>query len=161
MKHVPGFLSLFLAMSLIAAVSGCAATAVEPKPGFAPGQMWSINSAQPTTTKVVVGRVEPLNGKVAVHVSLIDVPVPSGARNAGALTMVGHMPFEQSALAASVDQLLATGMSPPSGFEAGYREWQANKGGIFTISVAKAVDIMFDTLKRRPLDPERRVNFGR
>jgi hypothetical protein len=161
MKHVPGFLSLFLAMSLIAAVSGCAATAVAPKPAFAPGQLWSINSPQPTTTKVVVGRVESWNGSVAVHVSLIDVPVPSGAPNAGALTTVGHMPFEQSALAASVDQVLAQGVSPPSGFEAGYREWQANKGGIFTISVAKAVDIMFETLTRRPPDPERRANDGR
>jgi hypothetical protein len=137
MKHVHGFLSLFLAVSLIAAVSGCAATPVAPKPGFAPGQVWSINSAQPTTTKVVIGRVEAWNGQTAVHVSLTDVLVPSGAPNAGARITVGHMPFEQSALAASVDQVLAMGVAPPAGFEAGHHEWQSAKGGIFTISVAE------------------------
>ena len=148
-------------VSLIAAVSAGAVIADTPKPEFAPGQVWSINSAQPTTTKVVIGRVEAWNGKTAVHVSLTDVLVPSGASNAGARITVGHMPFEQSALAASVDQVLATGVAPPAGFEAGYREWQSHNGGIFTIGVPKAVDVLFETLKRRPPDPVRRTNQGR
>jgi hypothetical protein len=133
-------------MFLIAALSGCAATPAAPKPNFAPGQLWSINSATPTTAKVVIGRIEALNGKVAVHVSLIDIVIPSGAPNAGATITVGHVPFERSALAASVDRLLATGVSPPASFDTGYREWQSAKGGIFTISVAEAIDIVFETL---------------
>lgn len=133
-------------MLLTAAVSGCAATRTAPMPIFAPGQVWSINSPTQTAAKVVIGRVEAWNGKVAVHVSLIDIVIPSGAPDAGATITVGHVPFEQSALAASVDRLLARGVSPPASFDTGYREWQSANGGIFTISVAAAIDIVFETL---------------
>src|SRR5690349_6023482 len=84
-------------------------TANTAKPEFAPGQVWSIKAASPTTTKVVIGRVEPWNGRVAISISLIDVPMPAGALGPGGLTTIHHMPFEQSALSASVDRLLATG----------------------------------------------------
>jgi hypothetical protein len=53
------------------------------------------------------------------------------------------MPFEQSALASSVDQLLATDEEPLPDFEAGYAQWKSDKGGIFTISIAEAETLIF------------------
>jgi hypothetical protein len=59
------------------------------------------------------------------------------------------MPFEELALTASVDRLLTTAGSSAPGFETGYAQWQSAKGGIYTISVSKAVEIMFEALKPR------------
>jgi len=113
--------------------------------------MWSIKSASPTTTKVIIGRLEGWNGKSAVHVALVDVPVPAGVPGAGGVIGVGHMPFEQSALAASLNELISTGASPGPNFENGYAQWQSAKGGIYTISVADAVATLFEALaKGRP-----------
>jgi hypothetical protein len=124
------------------------AAAQPPDPGFAPGQVWSIKSTPPTTARVIIDRIEPWHQKVVVHVSIIDVPVPPSMSGTGT-TAIGHMPFEESTLAASVDRLLATGASPVSGFESGYKNWQDAKGGIFTISVEKAIEFTFQTLNRR------------
>jgi hypothetical protein len=52
-------------------------------------------------------------------------------------------------LAASVDRIIATGASPPLNFDSGYKQWQDAKGGIFTISVEKAIELMFQTIHRR------------
>ncbi len=95
--------------------------------------MWSIKSSAPTTAKVVIGRIEPWADKTVVHISVIDVPVPSCLHVAAKTTTIGHMPFEKSALSASLDKLLSMHASPDPAFEDGYKQWQAAKGGIFTI----------------------------
>ncbi len=123
--------------------------AAQTGPAFAAGQIWSIKSTSPTTAKVVIDRIEPWHQKVVVHVSLIDVPIPQGAPGTGGTTVIGHMPFEESALAASVDRLLGTGASPPSSFENGYKNWQDAMGGVFTISVEKAIEFTFQAITRR------------
>ena len=117
-------------------------------------------STQPTTMKVIIGRVEPWNGQIAVHVSVTDVVVPAGAPNAGRTIAIGHMPFEQSALAASVDQLLATRVPSPPAFDEGYRDWQDAKGGLYTIGVAKAVATGLEMMKGHPLSLERESSLG-
>jgi hypothetical protein len=124
-------------------------TASAPLPDFAPGQEWSIKSASPTTAKVIIGRVEPWRDKVSVNVSIVDIPIPKGAAGAGGVTQIDHIPFEKSALVASVDRLLTTGVSPSPGFKSGYKQWQDAKGGIFTISVEKAIEIMFQTVNQK------------
>lgn len=114
---------------------------------FAEGQLWSIKSASPTTTKVIVGRKEQWQGRVAIHVSLVDVPLPVHLGSAGGTTTIVHMPFDEAALAASVNKLLGTDASPAPGFEDGYRHWQSAQGGIFTIGVSEAVETIFVTLE--------------
>src|SRR5450432_4861642 len=84
-----------------------AETAGGPAPEFAVGQEWSIKSASPTTAKAVIDRLEPWHEKVVAHVSIVDLPIPQGLPGAGGTTVIGHMPFERSAFAASVDRLLA------------------------------------------------------
>jgi hypothetical protein len=117
---------------------------------FSPGQVWTIKAAQPTTAKVVIGYIERLDIGIVVHVSIIDVPIPAGLPNAGGTTTIGHMPFDQAALAASVDQLVGVGAATSSDFERGYRNWQAAKGGVFTIGASEALEVAFDALRRAP-----------
>ena len=149
MTDVSKLLSPILALSLTVAVAACDG-AGPPKPPFAPGQEWSVISTQPTTMKVIIGRVEPWNGQIAVHVAVTDIVASAGALNAGRTITIGHMPFEQSALAASVGQLLATAIPLPATFEEGYRSWRDAKGGLFTISVAKAVAAGLEMMKGHP-----------
>jgi hypothetical protein len=59
------------------------------------------------------------------------------------------MPFDKTALAGSVDKLLATGVSPDPGFENGYKQWRDAKGGIFTISVEKVINLVFQTMRQQ------------
>jgi hypothetical protein len=106
--------------------------------GFAVGQEWSIKSSIPSTAKVIIGRIEPWRDRVAVHVSIIDIPL---SQETGALRIseIAHIPFEESALAASVDKLLATGAPPARDFDSGYKQWKEHNGGIFTVSIAEAM----------------------
>ncbi len=54
---------------------------------------------------------------------------------------IAHIPFEKSALTASVDKLLATGVTPSRDFESGYKQWKEQNGGIYTVSVAQAIGL--------------------
>jgi hypothetical protein len=110
-------------------------------PDFAPGQEWSIKSSPPTQAKVVVNRVERWRDKIAVHVSIIDIAQSAVASGPIAIIRIDHIPFEISALARSVDKLLATGVPAPPNFEAGYKMWKEDKGGIYTITVTEATHI--------------------
>ena len=96
----------------------------------------------------MVVRVEPWNGTRAIHVSIVDISIPPGLPGAGGTTTIGHMPFDETALAASVDQIVKTGASGVTTFDAGYQQWAAAKGGIFTISVREAIKITFETMKQ-------------
>jgi len=142
-----GLLAVFTIASV--ALAARAETLGGPAPDLAPGQEWSIKSASPTIAKIVIDHFEPWNEKVVVHVSVVDLPIPQGLPGAGGTTLIAHMPFERTALAASVDRLLATGVQPPSSFEGGYKHWQDAKGGIFTISVEKAIEFTLQSMGRR------------
>jgi hypothetical protein len=115
----------------------------QPVPAFAPGQIWSIRSDAPTPVRVIIGRIERFGDATAIHVSIIDVPIPPGAPNAGGITRIAHMPFDEAALAASVDELVGTGAAPLPNFADGYRQWRDNRGGIFTIAVDEAIALAF------------------
>src|SRR5581483_10051796 len=118
---------LALCAAVVFAVGFClrssTATAV---PDFAPGQIWSIKSTPPTTAKVVIVRIEPWHKRTVVHVSIIDIPVPKGVSANEQITAVGDMPFDKSALAASVNQLLGTRGKPAPGFSPAYNQWRAD-----------------------------------
>jgi len=132
---------LALATIVLAARAETGTTSV---PDFVPRQEWSIKSASPTTAKVIIGRVETWEqSKIIVHVSIIDIPIPQGLPGAGAMTRIDHVPFDKAALAASADRLLSNNVPPPPGFESGYEQWKSAKGGVFTTTVEKAIEIVF------------------
>lgn len=113
---------------------------------FAPGQVWSVRSTAPTPLRVVFGRIEPYGKGTVVHVSILDVPIPPGAPGAGGATRVAHMPFDEAALAASVDALVATGAAPLPNFEDGYRQWLSDRGGVWSLTVSEAIAVVFQGL---------------
>ncbi|MGD9739045.1 MAG: hypothetical protein AB7O56_13280 [Bauldia sp.] len=129
-----------------------AATSARPQTAaFAEGQMWSIRPPAAESVRVVIGRLEPWSEGTIVHVSILGVPVPDGPVGAPATrrTIVGHLPIEERALVASVDRLLATDAAPAPTFAAGYQQWEDAKGGIFTVTVAEAIDVVLAALVRR------------
>jgi hypothetical protein len=100
-------------------------------PDFAPGQMWSLKSYP---AKVIVGRVEAWYDTTVVLVSVTDVP-------GGILKEISFLAIEKPALAASVDQLLASDAKPLQGFDAGYYNWKAQPGsGIFSATMPQTID---------------------
>jgi hypothetical protein len=128
-------------------------TAAHAQRAFTPGQTWSLKAAQPISAKVVIGRVEASDVGTVVHVSIIDVPIPAGLPNPGGTTTIWHMPFDQAAFAASVDRLLGTNAASSADFEGGYRQWEAAKGGVFTIGVQQALEVVFGAMKQTPPSP--------
>lgn len=117
-------------------------------PKFAVGQEWSIRSTSETTAKVVIGRIEVRQGRVIVNVAVVDIPPLAIDTFGTGVREIDHAPFEESTLARSVDQLLATGVAPPPGFEVGYKEWKAKRGGVFTVSVSQVIALAQRTLAR-------------
>ena len=126
---------------LVAMVEFCGPSlSAQELPDFAVGQEWLIKSIPPGTAKVIIGRIEPWGGKVAIHVSIVDLPVRQEA-GAFRISQIAHAPFEKSALAASVDKLIATGVPPAQNFDSGYEQWKEHNGGIYTVSIAQALGL--------------------
>jgi hypothetical protein len=112
-------------------------------PSLAVGQMWQATSSAGPDVKVIIGRIEPWGDKIAVHVSLSDVQIPTGLPNAGQTMEFAHLPFDGDTLAASLGRLVAESVPPNRNFESGYRQWQSARGGVFTVSVDEAIEFVF------------------
>jgi hypothetical protein len=114
--------------------------ALSSVPDFAEGQEWLIKSIPAGSAKAIIGRIEPWRDKIAIHISIVDIPAP---REAGGLriSQIAHAPIEKSAFAASVDRLVATGVAPSREFEAGYKQWKEHSGGIYTVRVAQVLEL--------------------
>jgi len=152
MTVLPGNNSLLAAIITVIAMVALDANVTKSATvnrNFSPGQMWSIRSSSPTPMKVIIGRIEVHGEITTAHVSLIDVPIPEGLPGAGGSMIVDHAPFELSALASSVDKLIATGVQPALGFQSGYDQWKSARGGVYTITVSRAVALMFEAVMRR------------
>ena len=102
---------------------------------FMLGQVWTLSGTDFGTAKVVIDRLENWNNKPIAHISVTDLP----KREGGFQGTISHLPFTELALRTSVNKLImATATSLP-GFEAGYDEWKAANGGVFTITVQQVV----------------------
>jgi hypothetical protein len=145
-------LTLALLAMLATAVVALRPDAAEAqRAAFTPGQVWSIKAASPSL-KVVIARVEPFGDKVAVHLSIVGALVPEGVQGAGNPIRINHMPFEEAALAASVDRLLATGQPVEASVDEGIAVWRKDQGGIWTLGVVEALGALFEAF-RAPARP--------
>jgi len=140
-----------ISFSVSVMVAACATAA--PLPEIAEGQVWTIKDAPGPETRVLVYKIEPYAPEdLAVHVSMTGVG--RGVLSTGA-TFVGeisHLPFEHDALAASLDRLVETGRLPNPELQAGYEQWKLANGGLFTISAAETIRVVFETLQVTPIE---------
>jgi hypothetical protein len=113
---------------------------------FKPGQVWSYttrpNETGSTITILQVDRSEKIGIIIHVRLDGLNAHNPRGER----VPSIGHMPFTRDALIASTSRLLRTQEQPPT--MEGYENWRSACGGVYTISVRDAVDIMEKTLNR-------------
>ena len=92
--------------------------------------------------EVIVGNLESWPMGTVVNVSLID------ATPGAVVPGVDHMPFTQEVIRSSCPTLLKVGEQITAEFTSGIAEWRAAKGGVFTISVDKAYDIVLDQVAK-------------
>jgi hypothetical protein len=111
---------------------------------FAVGQRWSLSNSDYAAVSLTIGRIEVLNDKTIIHISLHSIPLPDGEK-----IEVAHMPFSEMSLRASVGRLLTTGDSPHDEFETGYADWRKHQGGYYTITVPEAISVMVASLFAR------------
>lgn len=115
------------------------------------GQVWSYKT-RPNEKKstFIVVRVEshPKLGNI-VHIALRDLKLrkPSG----DFIDTAGHLPFAEEAISKSADKLLKEKAELPD-YEEGYGIWReafdAGRAGVYTITIAEAVDVMEQTLNQ-------------
>jgi hypothetical protein len=125
----------------------------DDKPTFAPNQEWSYHARpQDADSTIVIGLIQdhPKMGRV-IHVTVRRVNVRTAQLT---LTEIGHLPISEAALAASVIELKGV-VDAPQSVALGIKEWERAKGGVFTISIAQAVDYMERTLSGTPQNTER------
>jgi hypothetical protein len=84
---------------------------------------------------------------VIVHISVDGFRVASPHAPNGAYEKIGHMPFAEEAIERSVTNRAAVGTALPADNE-GYEEWRRARGGVFTITVAEAVDLVLGVVPR-------------
>jgi hypothetical protein len=114
---------------------------------FHAGEVWRYHTrpSEPDSIVIIV-RVdeEPESGTV-VHVFVDGLRVRNPRHPEGFSGAISHMPFTESAMAASVTELLGQADALPP-FEEGYESWRsawdAGEAGVFTITVAEAVEVM-------------------
>jgi hypothetical protein len=116
---------------------------------LAVGQVWAYR-ARPVDegSTLTIGRLEDLAGLGSVvHISVAGVRVKNPGVPGGFSNEIPHLPFTHAAIEASITRLVGQA-SVPAKFEVGYQQWQEAKGGAFSVSVAEAVDLVEQGLKK-------------
>ncbi|GEP61661.1 hypothetical protein [Reyranella soli] len=116
---------------------------------FAVRQKWSIKSPTPTTAKVIIGRIESRADKRVIHVSIVEIPNP--LTTVAEPFSIDHVPFDERALANSVDRLVSSDANPAPDFEGGYNRWHSDaSAGVFDLDVSRVIAAFLEVvLKRR------------
>jgi hypothetical protein len=111
------------------------------------GQVWHYHSRRgedDSTLTIVKIESYPRIGAV-IHIVVEGVRMINPDRPDDLIRQIGHMPFGDAALDASVTDLMGHRVSLPS-FEEGYREWRQafddGDAGMFIITVAEAIDFL-------------------
>jgi hypothetical protein len=81
------------------------------------------------------------NVGVIVHVSVEGLRVENPGVPGGVSERIHHMPFTEAAIDKSVTVLAATGVPVTSDAEEAYENWRRARGGVFTTTVAEAVEL--------------------
>ncbi|WP_263376549.1 hypothetical protein [Granulicella aggregans] len=113
---------------------------------FKPGQVWSYETRPgESASTVTILRID-VESKIGVVVHVrVDGLLAHNPRG-DVVPSVEHMPFTRDAMLVSVNHLLKADQPLPT--LEGLERWQADCGGVYTISIRDAVDVMEKTLNR-------------
>ena len=111
---------------------------------FKPGQVWTYttrpNEPSSTLTILQVDHLEKIGIVVHVRLDGLQMHNPRGE----VVNSAGHLPFTRDAMLTSAEHLVRTDKQIPT--LEGYDRWRHDCGGVYTISVRDAVDVMEKTL---------------
>ena len=108
---------------------------------YIPGQVWSYKAREGEEHSILtILRVEstPKLG-VIIHVRIDGIQFKN-CTGGPAPQHLGHAPFNKDAIDKSVIKLLRTEAVLPD-YADGYQDWLSHCGGVYTISVAKMIDL--------------------
>lgn len=146
---------LLLLLSMVFTSASLRADAQEMEEKYRPGQKWSYKTRPgEEDSYLVVLKVDkdPQLGNI-VHVALRKLKMKNELTPDGSVSEnVNHMPFSQAALDKSGLKLLEEKTDLPA-FAEGYRMWReafdAERAGVYSITVAEAVAVMEAALNQR------------
>jgi len=140
---------VFRVALLFALLVGGAGLSAQPN-DYAVGQVWAYKTraADPgSLLKIQKIDTDPTRAqnRVIYHISIIGVRLndPAVKRD------ISHVPVSREALDDSVTRLVQSPAGFPDAAE-GIAEWKRVKGGVFTITIAKIVDIVEQTMSKMP-----------
>jgi hypothetical protein len=121
-------------------------------PKYEVGQVWRYRTRpQEQDSTLVILKVEayPKIGSI-IHICVEGVKITNPELSGAPIKSIGHMPFGDAALDASVTERIGTRDELPP-FTEGYQEWreafEAGQAGMFIIPVAEAVSFIEQTLE--------------
>lgn len=110
------------------------------------GQRWTYKTRpqEPNSTAIILRIDCNASGAVnAVHIRLEDVDLPKGPTERQ--HVAPHVPMDRATLIADLRDMVGT-VDPLPEFP-GYQDWLDNKGGVFTLPIAKMLDVVEPSLK--------------
>ena len=112
------------------------------------GQEWSFKTDRFTENSVIIHHIQPFGEDLtSVHVTIKGAVRVSEDNSMN----FGHFPFEIEAFKSSLKELLGHSNDGHDTFNEGYKYWKNNNGGVFTVSIDDAIQMIVET----NLDPDR------
>jgi hypothetical protein len=144
MRRKYWFVLLAWATALVALAHGPQLTLKEiTDTKYKPGQVWSYKT-RPSEEKstLTVLRIESASSRTIVHIRVDNIHLRN-CLGGPEPDKFEHMPFARDALDKSVSKLLRSVDVPD--YKEGYSEWRkawdAGKAGVYTVSIAQALDV--------------------
>ncbi len=117
------------------------------KPEFAVGQEWSYKARETeSTSTLIIGAIEnhPEMGEI-FHISVNKVKVINPRAEEGLATEISHLPVSKESLMNSVLNKVADSKFDKN-VEEGINTWREANGGVFSITVAEAIEYIEEIL---------------
>ena len=144
---------VFRVALVFALMLGGTGLAAQPN-SYSAGQVWEYKTrpADPgSLLKIQKIDTDPsrVENRVIYHISIIGVRLndPAVRRE------ISQVPVSREALDDSVTRLSRSSVPFPDASD-GIAEWKRAKGGVFTIPIAKIVDIVEQTMSKMPAQPQ-------
>jgi len=120
---------------------------------FEVGQIWNYRTrdGEENSTIQIVKIEKYENHEAFIHISVNGLKLKNPSIEGGISETIGHLPFSRKSIMENVTKLVKQKESL-SDFEEGYQNWknafEAEEGGVFSISIAKAINYVEGTINQ-------------